>query len=654
MCFFFFLKSDRQEMLHLDAKLKKKKKKEEKSTACRKKLSKKLLEDLSPLDVEKARLTEHKLRLNALDKNDPETVKLRKEMQELYRNIVTLYEKVLAQWEIEISTLGSSITEIQAEYDLADYNFNEMLIQREEHNKVGAAITQKLLAHSSVRPLHREGKLRLSREERKFLKDEALFYKELYEEATQDIEQEIFFKDVKKMSIEELNTLTYKKERLSADLSCYESEKKRIRARFRDFNYNNKQLAEIIIVDEQEEAPQLRVKAQLGDDNYDAVTKEYDQLYQAYFLTPLIHMYRMKNVNEIARFSTILIDLLVNPLSAKVIEVYEMLLMSIHLSKEDLPPFIWPLVSTIHSMSQIEAFTEIMRLLVVVVVDQESENVEVDVVGTLVITDEFISEQTEKIEARKAYLLFEPYSVLRKAVIEPYSRYACVYLAETIDEVVAINIRLRTTHSDTEDTVYELLAQKEGFATLKQLFRLEIFPQNIFEPCSLLRQKPFMPVHVYVTEFLPMTLERIVAKDFDDVHVKLDVHDKFCVLFELLFTLQDVKRMHGIQHNQLDLLNLRAKSTIDESRNYKMTNGSIVECRSRYRITLVDFSKASLDPHMPEDERQLLQGADYASFYRLATLQEMTISDRLIETLSTIREEERTFDNLMNLLHASI
>lgn len=638
-------------MLCLGAKIKKKKEKSQKSEKREKRrqkeLSEKLVKDLTPLDIEKARFTEHKIRLSAHlkseeDRNDPETVKLLEETRELYRNVVTLYEQVLAQWDTEITGLEASIAEIQSVLELAQYNLKEMRVLREQHNKVGGTIMEKLFAHDCVRPMHQEGKLRLSRDERKFLKEEALFYKELYEEATRDVEQEMVFNDAEKASIEEINTLTTNKERLSADLQGYRTERKRVKQRFSDLKYRNKQLNEPLLLGnndiltiEEEEEEEMRVETQLMDGNYDALVREYDQAYHAYFLTPLIEMYQMNHVNEIARFSSILINLLVNPSSAKVVAFYEMLLTRDDLTNEDIPPRLSSLIPTIHSMSKIEAFTEIMRLITSDDDDEEEKAGE-----NLFITDEFISEQTEKIETRKAELLFSPYNIGRREAIQSFSRYACVYIAQIgEEETVAINMVLHNDNSETQDTVYELLAEKEGFAVLKQLFRLEIFPHTIVEPCPLLRHHPYKPVHVYVTEFLPSTLERIV-KDFDE-------HDKFCVLFELLVTLQYAKKQYGIQHNQLDLLNIRLKRVDDVPRSYKSPNGSIVECHSTYRVTLVDFSKASLNPRMEEGERQLLQGADYASFYRLVTLQEMSISDDLIGRLEV---EDTTFDNLMMLL----
>lgn len=622
--------------LHLDAKTKEKKK-----------LDKRLNKDLTPLEKEKARFTKYKIllstRLKATeDVNDPETVKLREKARKLYHNIEALYGQLLLQWNRQIVELDESISDITASYELARYNLDALRVERNEQRKVGAGIMEKLLSHAPVRPEHKKDKLRLSREERKFINNEALFYKELYDEATRDIEQEIVFDESEKAALFEITTLMAKKDILLSELKSRKDENSRVKKRLADHIYRNKGLINPggggkidITVDDDDESPKMRVKAQLLSGDYDALMNAYDQAHQEYFIKQLIHMYQMKNVNEIGLFSSPLIDLLILPVPTEAITLYEKLLNDNYISKEDVPRRVWPLVPKIHSMSKIEAFTEIMRLI------DDSDNNDEEKATTVFISDIFISEQTEKIERRKAELLFAPYQLTKREAVESLSQYACVYIAQTTtttQDQVAITIVL--DRSDTQDTMHELLAEKEGFALLIQLFRLEIFPDTIADPCPLLRHRLHTPTGVYVTEFLPMTIARVVTG--------FEPHDKFCVLFELIATLQDAKLKYGIEHNQLDLLNIRVKRVDDVSRLYKTANGSIVECRSPYRVTLVDFSKASLNLGMVEEERRLLIGLDYIAFYRVATIQEMLFSDHLIESLPTLKET--TFDNLMTLL----
>jgi len=627
-------------MLHLDAKTKEKKEK--------KKLGKKLNKDLTPLEKEKARFTKYKIllstRLKAVkDVNDPETVKLREKARKLYHNIEALYNKVVSQWNRQIVELDKSISDITASYELAKYNLDALRVERNEQRKVGASITEKFLSHAPVRPEHKKDKLRLSRDERKFINEEALFYKELYDEATRDIEQEIVFSESEKAAVEEINALMAKKDILLSELKSRKEENSRVKKRLADHIYRNKGLispggggGDITVDDDDDDdvSPKMRVEAQLLSGDYEALGNAYDHEHREYFIKPLIHMYQMKNVNEIGLFSSSLIDLLVQPVPTEAIRLYEKLLNDDYISKEDVPRRFWPLVPKIHSMSKIEAFTEIMRLID----GNNEEEEEEEEANAVSISDIFITEQTEKIERRKAELLFAPYQLTKREAAESLSQYVCVYIAQTTQQQVAITMVL--DRSDAQDTIYELLAEKEGFALLIQLFRLEIFPDTVADPCPLLRHRLHAPTGVYVTEFLPMTLERMVGG--------FEPHDKFCVLFELITTLHDAKLKYGIEHNQLDLLNIRVKRVDDVSRSYITANGSKVECRSPYRVTLVDFSKASLNVDMVEEERQLLIGLDYMAFYRVATIQEMLFSDHLIESLSALKET--TFDNLMMLL----
>ena len=629
--------------LHLDAKTKEKKEK--------KKFDKRLNKDLIPLEKEKARFTKYKVRLNTRlkavkDVNDPETVKLREKARKLYHNIEALYDQLLLNWNRQIVELDKSISDITASYELAKYNFDLLRVERNEQEKVGASIKEKLLSHAPVRPEYKEDKLRLSREERKFINEEALFYRELYDEVTTDIEQEIMFDESENAAIKEINELMAKKDILLSELKSRKDESSRVRKRLADHIYRNKKLIipggsdgdddDVINVDdddeEEEDSPEMRVEAQLSRGDYEALLNAYDQAHQEYFIKPLIQMYQMKNVNEIGLFSSSLIDLLVLPVPTEAITFYEKLLSDDYISKEDIPRRLWPLVPKIHSMSKIEAFTEIMLLI-----DDKNKEAEEEA-NTVLISDIFISEQTEKIERRKAELLFAPYQLTKREAAESLSQFACVYIAQTTQEQVAITMVLN--RSDAQDTIYELLAEKQGFALLIQLFRLEIFPYTIVDPCPLLRNHLYTPTGVYVTEFLEMTLERMVGM--------FEPHDKFCVLFELIASLQYAKLNYGIEHNQLDLLNIRVKRVDDLSRVYKTVNGSIIECRSSYHVTLVDFSKASMNPDMVDEERQLLIGLDYLAFYRVATIQEMLFSDHLIESLPALKET--TFDNLMTLL----
>lgn len=236
-------------------------------------------------------------------------------------------------------------------------------------------------------------------------------------------------------------------------------------------------------------------------------------------------------------------------------------------------------------------------------------HVDIKELSTLCNTNQFSLQLCHQVQFFNDY-----FKEADKNPLNDLGKEACIY--KTKDMIIKI------TQNNNELPFYNL--NSEGFVKLYHYFKLPSFP-TIFNPCTNMNDGP---VNIYILEWLPYDLSLPI----------FTLNDKYCLLFELLYTLKQAKRLYGFEHNDLHFDNIRFKSALP--RQYTINN--IVNCTSPYQCTLIDFGFATLT-----DKNLLLQHKDFVSFYNLVSY--LMLPDKIVRSLSTYNSKKKgiLFDTLL-------
>ena len=634
-------------------------------------------------------------RLGETEKEDETTAKLGEKFRTLYFTVLGLYVKLMNERNNFERTLQRKRDEATSAYEAIKLEYiqkrTELSQQETEADEIMARWS-KFREEKRKPPKHATGEKRFSREERIFFKNQALFYQTLYD----DIDRETQKKAELDENIEALakKKNEYRTKKKNFKIACDDFRAETIRVSHNQSNFKTRNASIVankglinreedminVIDDEEAEEEQIakeeeedlsdteesmlldnqisRVRAMLESGDFLALRKKFSEPYQEYFLAPLIRMYKMNQADAIAQFSLDLILLLIDEHGSLITELAELLVVQpVDVTKivtrlegariTDLKRKLLTLVARTPNMSKLQLYDAIHRFIN----DDDSlfsNEIEVEEVDKPWISDTFIDPREEL----KIQTLFSSYDVIETTDLLSSHR-SCVYQAIESETGQPVLIKIvpdsENRNLATEEKAYQLLGNMDGFAATKELFTISSFPHTVLRPCPRIKRAALNGhMHVYVTEYVPLSFHTAIDT--------LDNKEKLCVLIDILAALREAKLKYGIQHNQLTLENIRFVEeaiTEDNPRIHTLSGRRIIKCFTTHHAKLIDFSMVSLESAMSGEERALLSGLDYESFYRLATqIPEMYVSDKVSKIMKdNLRSKGIPFDTLMDLIH---
>jgi hypothetical protein len=648
-------------------------------------------------------------------KNNNATEEMLVSLRTIRNDIIKLFDEWLSSVKDGQMALVREIDELTQQYDAVKRkktdNLNLLTEARAQSEKIKAALTdfEQRQAQQVLKNKNIEGAGKLSSKDREHIKEMLDFYQLTEKLANANSESRRALRENDDTQKERKAELKSKKGVLISSQKQLKDKNFRIRRLLADFSHRNQYLTKTLVEiqqekgadvplteiieeelnvitlpliqegeQEEEEAEDLsetvesqsfsrqleEVREALAKGEYQTLKERFNQEWQAFFLDRLIVVYNRKLDREIALEGTQLIGYLLEKLGAYIPFVYQLLISTKYDVNEkrralvaylDANPDlrideplnrIESILMRAPSLNRLELLKEVDRFVnneVPPSQQQEEEEEEVirviEIEPTLFIVEveeeeQTVSEELKRRENTKARVLFGEYEIRSNKGLPLFNEGLCTYEVYQGDEAFMVYI---TNSTSGERQTYELLSNFEGFVSVKEFFQLQHFPESLFERCRGVRRR-YAPVDIFILERLPFSLE--------EVFPYFSADDEFCLLYDLLSTLRHAKTELGFQHNALTRTNIRFK-LID--------NPSQQLCKSRYRVTLVDFSHATLDTTMSEETRGKLTGNDYNAILILLKETAWTMCRQKIEPLLELFEETNevdgiAFDTLLLLL----
>lgn len=333
--------------------------------------------EVALIEQEKQRFTklrsEFNLSIRVAGTKDPATLTLYEEVGPAYTRVIEGYDALFIERGKQLIRLEKDSTETRARYAKVKRKLisaeKELATQDEEGLRIIAAWMSVREKEGQELP-KREKVNRLSSEERRYLRDKAALYKQLYDEATsQGVASIEVNARIEKYTNRKAN-LKAQKQLLAAQEEAFKKETGRLKSQFHTFKSRNSYVLrplvnivelpstttttiEIEIIEEKEEEPLLMeeeigggdeselsetegslivvdrtndIREKLSAANYDALTTQFSEPYQELYLAPLLRMYKLNRRLAIQEEALDYIALLLDTRGEVIATLYQKLL----------------------------------------------------------------------------------------------------------------------------------------------------------------------------------------------------------------------------------------------------------------------------------------------------------------------------------------